>query len=205
MVAKLRVQCTCPRCGKAFETIPSRIRSGRGKYCSRQCQFGVPREERFWALVDKDGPSHPRLGTACWLWMGSCSGGGLKYGRFTDGRKIVQAHRYSYMLAHGPIPDGLDICHACDNPRCVRPDHLHAGTASENVREMWDRGRKRVDGARNPAAKLTLAQVEQIRSLYGCRGQKGFTLDHLARMFGVTTSAVHRVIKGQTWRKEVQS
>ncbi|MEY9995875.1 hypothetical protein ABIE67_007907 [Streptomyces sp. V4I8] len=90
-------------------------------------------EERFWRYVDKTGE--------CWTWTGGHSNDG--YGRFfiSEGEGNVAAHRFSYQLHNGEIPDGLIICHRCDNPPCVRPDHLFVGTHLDNVRDMFSKGR----------------------------------------------------------------
>jgi hypothetical protein len=90
-----------------------------------------PAHVRFWEHVEKlpdDG---------CWVWTGSRLQSG--YGTFDKGR----AHRFSYALANGPIPDGLHICHRCDNPPCVRPDHLFAGTRVDNMQDAIAKGRAR--------------------------------------------------------------
>src|ERR1019366_3384667 len=114
--------------------------------------------DRFWLNVakSKDG---------CWLWTASVDSGG--YGVFDTGRR---SHRYSWELHHGPIPpsDGLIVtcvCHHCDNPRCVRPDHLFLGTQGDNMRDMAEKGRgARHAGESNPRAKLTAAIVRSIRA-----------------------------------------
>lgn len=88
-------------------------------------------EDKFWAKVDKNGPVPsyaPHLGN-CWIWMGAVVGR-IPYGRFYNGVQQVSAHRFSY----GPIPDGLELDHLCRVPRCVRPTHLEAVTAAENIR-----------------------------------------------------------------------
>lgn len=86
---------------------------------------------RFWARVQKsDG---------CWLWTGCVTAQG--YGEMSVNGHPTTMHRYSYELHHGPIPKGLFVCHTCDVKRCVRPDHLYAGTVADNARDAVQRGR----------------------------------------------------------------
>lgn len=96
--------------------------------------FGLKIQERFWSLVEKtDG---------CWAWKGYTQEG--RYGHFmvTPGHR-QGAHRVAWQIAYGAIPDGLHVCHRCDNPSCVRPDHLFLGTHRDNMRDMVARGRNR--------------------------------------------------------------
>lgn len=94
-------------------------------------------EQRFWAKVDKDGPvpeHKPELGP-CWVWTASINRG-TGYGRFgVRHGEMMDAHRYSYLLAHGSIPEGFDVHHACHLRRCIRIDHLRATTRAENMAE----------------------------------------------------------------------
>lgn len=94
---------------------------------------------RFWGKVE--------LGDGCWHYQGYLKVGTHPYGRFWAQGKKHRAHRVSYVLARGPIPLGLVVCHACDNPQCVRPDHLWLGTLKENMADMVRKGRH-ASGAR---------------------------------------------------------
>ncbi len=80
----------------------------------------------------------------CWPWLGARMTNG--YGKLTYGGWNVSAHRLSYVLAFGPIPEGMCILHKCDNPRCVNPAHLRAGTQLENMQDMHAKGRARQGG-----------------------------------------------------------
>jgi DNA-binding transcriptional regulator YiaG len=157
-------------------------------------------EDRFWAKVDKT--DH------CWLWTACVVHGG--YGQFSvSSYRAISAHRFSYMLHNGSIPSGLMVCHACDNPRCVRPDHLFLGTQADNIRDKVAKNRQatgarhgsktkpeRVSrGERQHSSKLSADQVRAIRSQYPT-----LTLRALAKEFGVSYATVHDIVTRQIWR-----
>lgn len=158
-------------------------------------------EERFWSYVSR--------GDGCWEWTGHRNGQG--YGGFSLGRKHEgneAAHRVSWRLAYGPIPDGMFVCHHCDNRACVRPDHLFLGTHEDNMRDMREKGRgARGDrhwkrkypwmvkrGELSPAAKLSDADAAEIVRLYFAREA---TAKEIASRFGVAASTVHRLASGR--------
>ena len=160
----------------------------------------------LWQHVDRNGPvpSHrPELGP-CWVWTGRRLRRG--YGMIAQGAgKYVLTHRLSYALAYGPIPDGLLVCHHCDNPSCVNPPHLFAGTHADNMADMAAKGRRRdgprirrdgyVRGESHPAAKLTEPQVREIRALVDA----GSSRHELAARFGVSRQMVRKIANRQAW------
>lgn len=149
--------------------------------------------ERFWSNVAR--------GERCWEWQAKDRVGG-GYGRLRfDGRRQL-AHRVAWQLAYGPISSGLFICHRCDNPGCVRPDHLFAGTPKDNAVDAESKGRmvhffgsnhwtkktpSRISrGAAQPLAKLTPDAVKQIRERVGA----GEAKRAVARDFSVSATTV---------------
>ncbi len=113
--------------------------------------------------------------------------------------RYMSAHRASYILHHGcDIPAGMCVCHKCDVPACVNPDHLFLGTSKDNHQDSVRKGR-RASGPKNVNAKLSHADVAIIRRLYK-RGTSGqFNSVRLGKTFGVTASTICRVVKRHTW------
>ena len=149
---------------------------------------------RFWKKVNKDGPVHPRLGTKCWLWTGSVHKDG--YGTLSYKRTNVLAHRVSYELANGHVPEGQVIRHACDVPACVNPAHLIRGTQQDNIRDMCDRGRRATtQGSNNGRAVLNDAKVIKICKLL----DSGVSRKEIRVRFNVTHAIVYHIATGKTW------
>jgi hypothetical protein len=132
---------------------------------------------------------------ACWPWRGRRSPGG--YGRGSFGT-TTYAHRRAYELAVGPVPAGLDVCHACDNPPCCNPAHLWAGTARDNLRDAVAKGRLTAvfrTGERATFHKLTWPAVRDIRARYAA----GESQRSLGRAHRVSQVTVHFIVTGKTW------
>ncbi len=142
-------------------------------------------EERFWAMVDIGPPD------VCWPWLGSKDKKG--YGRVkTVGRKNESAHRVAWRLRNGPIPEGVFICHKCDNPPCCNPVDLYDGSNVTNMRDMRDHLRSRF-GSRNINAKLNERAVFALRT---GRRSKAET----ASKYAVARSTISSVLTRKSWR-----
>ena len=158
-------------------------------------------EQRFWDRVVKTD--------SCWWWIGSTNGGG--YGQIQYGGKRVRIHRLSYQLHVGPIPKGTVVCHHCDNPRCVRPDHLFLGTSRDNAIDREMKGRRLTPrgpespcyGKPNLLARgekhgrhiLTEDQVRDIRRLRST----GIAQEVIGKMFGVSRGAIGDIDRRKRW------
>lgn len=161
-----------------------------------------PLIERFEAKVDKSNPE------GCWLWTGSKNnkGYGMILVQTAIGKRL--AHRVSYELYVGPIPDGLCALHRCDTPACVNPKHIFLGTKKDNIDDMDAKGRRVVGFCPNnkpplykaddhPKAKLTSKLVLSLRE----RHANGEALCALARECGLNKSAMRRALRGETWQE----
>jgi hypothetical protein len=129
--------------------------------------------------------------TGCWIWTGPTNGKG--YGVFYVGTKNRHAHRISYEVFKGAIPVGLHVLHACDNPLCVNPAHLRAGTPKDNAIDRETRGRRDVRGEQIGTSKLTEQDVREIKA------SSGVSQKVLAEKYGVKPTHIWRIRTGKSW------
>jgi len=152
-------------------------------------------EERFWRNVTKsDG---------CWIYRNVSTRG---YGKLLAHGKHVRANRVAWEMANGAIPEGLLVCHSCDNPSCVRLDHLFLGTNADNAADCAAKGRHAIGAAaapKNPArgertstAVLNAAAIKRIRKLYAVGG---YSQQAIAYKFGVDQTQVSRIVRRVAW------
>ena len=142
-------------------------------------------EVKFWRKVEKN--------PGCWRWKASKFRRG--YGQISHAGKNLKGHRVSFELHFGPIPDGMLVCHKCDNPECTNPKHLFLGTWKDNVQDMQRKGRRTLlIGRKNPMTKLTDEQIAEVRRSYipGKVSQRV-----IAERFNITQGYVSEIMTGR--------
>lgn len=153
-----------------------------------------PMEIRLMEKVNKNAA------TGCWEWTGTTTkfGYGMLGGSSPLWRKM--AHRISFELFKGAIPEGLFVLHYCDNPPCVNPDHLFVGTTRDNVLDKERKGRgNHPRGNDLPISKLNPDAVREIRASYR-RGVYGYGIPSMAKRFRVDEKSIRMLLAGKTWR-----
>jgi hypothetical protein len=176
-------------CGAHYQ----RLRKGQS--LTEKSKYELPYGERFAAKYDvaADG---------CWNW------------RFAKPRlhpprantfnylgKVMTAYRASYLMNVGPIPDGMLVCHSCDNGMCVNPDHLWLGTHADNTNDAIRKGRANTPhGVAKPNSKLNPEKVREIRALLATGGRSQRSI---AREYGINHSTLQDLVNGITWKQAV--
>lgn len=162
-------------------------------------------KSRFWAKVDK------KVGqNGCWLWTGYLNQDG--YGRIWIETRMVMAHRVAYAITNSDVPENLSVCHSCDNPGCVNPEHLWLGSHLENMTDMYQKKRRKAAsgkkngthtrpdkvrrGEKNNTAKLTPTEVAEIRNL----SQQGVSRLQLSQTYKVSIFAIRQIITKKSWQ-----
>lgn len=161
-------------------------------WSNRNQNNGLTDLERFWEKVEIVGVDD------CWEWQGHKNPRG--YGHFSIKHQMVKAHRYSWTIQNGEIPAGMVICHRCDNPPCVNPNHLFMATQEDNVHDMENKGRRVTvvkHGEESTNAKLNKALVIEMRQKYET-GKYSFR--ELGIIYGIHKSTAHSIVKGDRYR-----
>ena len=137
----------------------------------------------------------PEPNSGCWLWLGAVNAWG--YGTIRIDGKTLLAHRVSWMENRGPIPEENIVCHSCDIPSCLNPDHLWLGTDKENSDDMYRKGRNRqLRGEAHRSAVLTEDQAKEIIKRLKA-GEKGYKI---ARSIGCTINIVQLIKDNRSWK-----
>jgi len=182
----------CILCSKEYYAQLCDVKKGRSKYCSRKC---LGKSGEFWSKATWEEKikrlkyyfdKHVIKKEGCWEWSGSllCGRGQLSFNK-----KIIQAHRASWMIHFGEIPKGILVCHTCDNIICTNPEHLFLGTPSQNTIDMVIKGR-------SPRSKLTIEDVKEIKELL----KAGTKQILIAKKFNVHPVTINDIKLGYTWK-----
>jgi hypothetical protein len=194
MIMQAEVKRTSWNKGLTKETDP-RVKVTKGSSGMRK-DFAL----KFWSKVDKNAPN------GCWEWIGCRTGAGYGQIRISGEvgqSKAVSVHVLSWEMANGLVPDGMDVLHHCDNPVCVRPEHLFLGTQHDNVQDMMQKGRYVLgvrlgnQGEKHPLHKLTEKQVLDIKKALA---DNSCSTAELARKYGVAYMTVYSIKRGYNWK-----
>lgn len=162
----------CPKCKGEY-------RCNVGAFQSHLRWCGEDPAVRFWAKINKT--------EGCWLWTGCVNTTGYGMASWSGRQKNIVAHRRVWTMLKGPIPEGMEVCHTCDVPRCCNPDHLFLGTHAENMKDCAAKGRYH--------ASLTPDQVREVRRLLPTMQQK-----QIADQLGVGYSTINGISTGKAYR-----
>lgn len=191
MASKKTEPRVCQQCGRSFVAAKDVVKRGDARFCTRRCMYDS------WTRPTVNFWKHVRKGGSCWEWTGYRMDKG--YGIAWDGKKRWLAHRYSYTMVHGDPGDKL-ICHKCDNPRCVRPDHLFIGTQADNMKDAATKDRV-AHGDRHSKAKLTSKSAATIVSAV----LSGTPQRQVAFRHGVSPATVCLIMQGKIWSRATSS
>ena len=158
---------------------------------------GMSKEQRsaFWSKVNIKNNTRE-----CWEWQGAKKPRG--YGNVKVNKQYFSAHRVSFILANGPIPEGYIVCHICDNPSCCNPTHMMLGTHKSNTADMLIKNRQKkkhtaARGEGNGKSKLSEENIRDIRKIYAAKIMNQY---ELAVKFGVTQPTIGHIVRNETWR-----
>lgn len=146
-------------------------------------------QERFWSKVNRDNDD------GCWEWVGGKVRGG--YGWFKSDDKHYQAHRFVWMITYGEIPNGMLICHTCDNPSCVNPKHLWLGTDKTNAEDRVRKKRQSRGTTNHPKIRVSPEQVKEMRKVYSLGN---ISMRKLASIYGICYSETNAILNHRTWK-----
>lgn len=182
MIVPHSYRAACPKCGKQFNG-PS--------IGSHSTKCGLTMADLFWVKVDKNGAG------GCWNWMASRKPKG--YGQFLWQDKMHRAHRLAWTLTGRELQaKGLELAHRCDNRVCVNPDHLFIATHAENMADCKAK-KRHTHGEANIHAKLTEAQVLEIRANPPKLGRGFREINEYAARYGVSVGTIYCSMTGRTW------
>lgn len=182
----------CVFCGNSFTPGAKRFRANKWaeqKYCSQSCS-GKANNRIAGDPMERFPKYYKKVESGCWEWIGNLHKNG--YGFFNHKNEKPKAHRFSYAMYKGLLHPKMSVCHKCDNPKCVNPDHLFLGTHDDNMKDMAKKARS--SHGRSWNSKLTLEKASAIKR--DLRPRK-----EVAAEYGVSVVTVCRIQNNQIWRR----
>ena len=172
------------------EPFPLDVVEWKLQATTKDCTKAMAVGARFWSKVKKT--------ETCWNWTAGRNHSGYGYFNKSSTKKAmcVLAHRWSYEEAFGTIPDGLCVLHRCDNPQCVRPEHLFLGTRTDNANDKVGKGRQR--GPKGQANHKAIVSAEDVR-IIRARHRNGEAPLALAKLFGLSRRNIYSIVHRTTW------
>ena len=190
------IETICRICHSPFQCTPGRLSKRMCNPCRNKREVPNPKHgpraniPPLSALFESRYIPEPNSG--CWLWLGSVSYRG--YGNCRKVPGYFHAHRASWAIHRGPVPEGMLVCHKCDNRLCVNPDHLFLGTPADNTADMLRKGRARSPvGEKHGKSKLTEGQVYAVRS-------DSRPVSLIASEYGCTRQSIDAIRSLKTWK-----
>lgn len=188
--------CVC-ECGTHRVVYGTTIRCGDSKSCGclksevNSTAMRVMRLKQSRTIEERFFSRFVKTENGCWQWRSHTDKDG--YGILPGNLKNTRAHRFSFEFHCGPIPDEMVVCHKCDNPGCVNPEHLFVGTAKDNAQDALKKGRHYI-GEKNGRAKITDQQANEIKTSIKSGPE-------LAQIYGVNRSTINRIKRGESCHK----
>lgn len=146
-------------------------------------------------LIDRFNAKYQKDESGCWIWTASCAGKGYGQIKLPGTRRQIYAHRLSYLIHKGELPDAKHICHTCDNPKCVNPDHLFVGTSQDNHDDMKAKGRHTY-GEKSATVKSTTKEVLQMKAMI----KAGVPQTKIAALFGLHQTTISKINRAERWK-----
>lgn len=182
----------CTQCDKEFSFNTRSNRSNR-RFCGRTC-VGISRRVTDPLHVVKTFHDKVTKTDGCWTWNSTKDQDG--YGILGFNKKTLKAHRVSWQMHKGKIPNGLSVLHICDNPECTNPEHLFLGTARDNLLDMIKKGRRvAARGEKASGSKLKNNEVYEIRALL----KEGYSFGQLSKKFNIDRGVIRDIKHRKTW------
>lgn len=190
------IKKNCIYCGKEYQRPFSEAKRSNMKFCSRSCVTANTNKKNKKQTIELfyKNTIVPKNRDECWIWQ---CGKTARYGQIKINGIKVGVHRFSYEYFNGKIPEGMYICHQCDQPKCVNPKHLFIGSSQDNMDDKIQKGRgKYCKGEKQAGSILSEQQVKEIK----LKLKEGVYQRILSAEYGVSQTTIYKINQGIHWK-----